>query len=295
MNDLLSLKKKNNRTMLKATPKRLFLVLGITYATALTIEPVTAHGVVASYVDKYRTQLSADTNNFKLRKKYIHALRDTQHYDEALSQLVLLRAQTPHDKSLDFEGAFIAFEKGDFTLANEFVDRFVANNPTNERGLSLSGRTKMKLRDFKGATKAFRKAIKQRPTTDLFLYQAEAYKALGDHRKAIKSLESGVSQLGNLPLFLNKIAYHHQQMGNYTKAIIAVDKIIDVLGTESRTEQYLVQKGDLLKLSGQSKAAAAVYRQAYTQLNTRNPQILNSASSQKLKKTLKSKMNAEKN
>lgn len=248
------------------------------------------HGIVESAVERYRAQLQGDVQNIKLRIKLIDALRETQHFDEALAELAVLRTQQPNNTKLDFDGAFIAFEEGNFTDANEYIDRFLKNHPNDFKGLSISGRAKLQSGDYQGAIKALGMAIAKNPKPDLYIYQADAYVASGNLNGAVKALESGVKDLGSLPLFLSKIADYQQQLGEYNKAINAIQRIIKALGPDARHEHYLVQIGDLQKQSGQLTQAHQTYQTAYEQLNSRSASVLALSSSKELSHKLQTSL-----
>ena len=290
-----SRKNTNWRSSTARKLQRKFFFAGLICFSVFSIEPLSAHDVVSSYIEKYRTQLAADTNNYELRKKYIRALRVTQHFDEALAQVSLLRSQTPNDTSLDYEGAFINFEKGDISEANILVDRFLVNHSDHQHALSIGSRAKLELQDFQGAIKTLRKAISLNPKPDLYIYLADAYIGLDNYKGATKALESGVSQLGHLPLFIGRIVSYHQQLGNYDKAIKSVDQLISVLGPASRTEHYLVQKADILLASGKPDAANEIYQQAHKQLASRSKQVRSMDSSKKLISKISTQLSVVKN
>lgn len=263
---------------------KLCLLFGL-FSLALTNKFVLGHGIVESAVERYRAELSSDIQNIELRQKLIHALQETQHYDEALAEIEVLRGQAPN-KALDFESAFTNFEKGDFQQADVFINAYLKNQPNSERGLTLSGRAKLKTSDYQTAISDLTRAISINPKTDLYLYRSKAYTALGDKKGAIRSLQDGVDTMGNLTVFMTQIVTLQQQLRLYPQAIKTIDKIINTLGPEARTEHFVAQKADLLKQVGQVKAANELYQQAYTQLNTRSVRIQNLASSKKLKRKL---------
>lgn len=289
--------KNDNRWRLSSkiiTNSKIVLAGTLLYST-LSFTNVLAHGSEASYLEKYRSQLSADSNDHQARKKYIHALQTSQHYDEALSHLTILRSQTPNDETLDFDEAFINLEKGDLQQANLYIDRFLTNQPKNQRALSISGRVKLNLGNYSSAINVLERTVKLYPKPDLYLYLADAYTKQGDHSGAVRSLEKGNKQLGNLPLFLNKMVKSYEKQGKNTQALKTIDRLIDTLGKNSRTEHLLVQKADLLTKLGQHDTAKPLYHKAYSQLKSRSAKIQSIAKSKQLNKKLEEKINHYKN
>lgn len=276
---------------LRLRPLCLLLALSVSFFPLMMITTtVSAHGIVSSDIDKFRVVLSLNPEDFDTRKSLIHALRDTRQYGEALAELAFLRTQTPDDISLDFEGAFVAFEQQDFVLANRFIDAFLRNAVTDERGHTLSGHIKMELGDFKGAAKAFGQALQQRQITDTYLYQAQAYDAMGDRKAAIQSLQSGIANVGPLPLFYIRIVDYQRSLGDYRQAIQTLEQLIARLGEDARSEQYVAQKGDLLMQAGQPQQAYIAYKKAQTQLMSRSARIRSLASSKALDNQINSKL-----
>lgn len=257
-------------------------IIALVCTSIFLIPKANSHDLVSSDIERYREKLINTPDDFSLRKKYIEALRTAQHYDDALSELSVLRSQIPDDPQLNYEASFIYFEQGKYEQSSGYADKFINAQPQHRHGLSISARAKLKTGHYKEAIEVLDLAIEQYPSPDFFLYQANAYYSLGEINDAINTLEKGVSQLGKLPLLMTKITQYYTEQKRYKEAIESLQRLISSLSPDARVEHYLTQKADILSAWGYPAKARALYQRSFELINSRNKTIRSTKRSKQL-------------
>ena len=238
--------------------KKLTLVIGI----CIVLLPSLAHAheglheQIAAITAKIRRD--PKSASLYLQRGELHRL----HRDWARAAADYDRAERfqPSLTSVDLARGKLFFDSGKLQRAKVTLDRFLSRQPGNYEGLITRARVLAKLRFRSEAVADFNHALAHAADPDLYIERARVL-AADEQRisEALSGLDEGIAKLG--PLVTLQLAAIDLELRrkNYDSALGRLDQIT---AQAERKEEWLVRRGEILKLAGRDEDASAAFNAA---------------------------------
>jgi len=156
-------------------------------------------------------------------------------------------------------------EAGRAARAIASLSRFLLLHPDHEQALLLRARARAQLRRHAEAEADFAALLARAadPIPDLFLESAANLASSGQHEQALAVVEAGLGRLGALVVLEHAALELELALGRWPAALARIDRL---LAAAARKESLLARKAEILELTGDAAAAAAVRSAALAQL-----------------------------
>ncbi len=250
-------------------PRRLPMRVGpgvvrLTAALCLMMcAPLLAHGEPYEQIERISREIERDPNDAELYLARGGLHRITGHLEAALADYDRVTALDPDHPAIDFYRGQLLLEAGEYQKTRDILDRFLAEQPTNVKGLMVRARSLRQLGQPLLAARDYSSAMTQMAqlTPVLYLERADALAAAGKEHldAAIDSLDEGIARLGLLMLLQSRAIDLEIQAQRYSAAL---SRIAQILSGEPRKERWLARRGEVLEQAGWEAAARASYAEA---------------------------------
>lgn len=189
-------------------------------------------GKFAEAATKLKQVLDYQQENKTARAVLIEVLLQLQQWDEAETQLNILRSRFPRDTQITFLAAGFAFRRGQFQKASDLAAEVLKAGDRRPEVFRLQASSRYMLQDFDGFEAILNGAIRENAS------DAEAYYHLGRHRLERKKYSEAIQLLDKTIEFQpeNFRAYYFQGLAlqgsgeledskkKYRKAIEIIDR-----------------------------------------------------------------------
>jgi predicted Zn-dependent protease len=250
------------------------------------------HGDTHAKLEHLSRVISNETQSAELflQRGQIHA----QHgdWDEAISDYERAERLEPDIEHVDLLLGKALRQSQRFEDAVNRLDRYIIKHPDSAGAFLARARTHADARHVDPASRDFARVAELAPNPDAYVEWANLLIGTNRAEEAIQRLEEGCNALGPLITLQVKIIDIEIAREKYDRALERIDAI---LANAPRKESWLARKGDLLARAGQPTAAADAYAHALVALRRLPSRHRLSTSMQTLEKSLKQKLDHEKN
>ena len=210
-------------------------------------------------IDEITERINAEPDNAELYWLRGDVNRIYQHWDRALADFEAARRIDPELYKTDLGIGRSYYDQARYREAITHLNRFLAREPGNIRGLLVRARAWHQLGQYQRAAGDYTVAIEQfqppqKPTPVFYLERARALEAAGGRYidDAVQGLEEGLRVLGPI-ITLELYAVELQtKRGRYDAALQRMDRVIK---RSARKEEYLVRRSEVLMQAGRSDEA----------------------------------------
>ena len=238
--------------------KKLTLVIGI--CIVLLPSLAHAHEGLHEQIAAITAKIRRDPKNASLylQRGELHRL----HRDWARAAADYDRAEQfqPSLESVDLARGKLLFDSGKLQRAKRTLDRFLSRQPGSYEGLITRARVLAKLRFRSEAVADFTEALAQAADPELYIERSRVL-AADEQRisEALSGLDEGIAKLG--PLVTLQLAAIDLELRrkNFDNALGRLDQIA---AQSERKEEWLVRRGEILKLAGRDEDARAAFNAA---------------------------------
>jgi len=225
--------------------------------------PLFAHDEPHKEIERLSREIEWYTTDAELYLARGGLHRMEGHWEAALADFERAAQLDPFDKTIDFQRGRLFFEAGEYRLARETLDSFLAEHPTHVQALMTRARSLRQLEQPLLAASDYSLALAETadPGPVLFLERADALAAAGNEYlgAAIEGLDEGIDQLGPVVLLQSKAVDLEIRAQRYGSALRRIDQI---LSTMPRKERWLARRGEVLEQAGLIDEACASYAEA---------------------------------
>lgn len=220
---------------------------------------VLSHAGFDDEIDELTKRIDADPGNAELYWLRGDVNRIYEHWGRALADFKQARRLDPYLFKTDLGIGRTYYDQAHYQEAITHLDRFLAQEPGNIRGLLIRARARHQLGQYWQSAGDYTVAIEQfhpprKPTPVFYLERTRALEAAGAGGldEAVQGLEEGLQRLGpiiTLELYLVEL---QTKRGRHDAALQHMDRIID---RSVRKETYLVQRSEILMQAGRTYEA----------------------------------------
>ena len=150
--------------------------------------------------------------------------------------------------------------------ARKAVDSFLAEQPSNVRGLVTRAQVQRMLGEHLAAGSDYTRALSlirepKKPRPEYYINRARALVAAGDEHvdTAIRGLEEGIRRLG--PIITLELCALDIEVGQ-KRYDAALERLEDITSRAARPGRWLARRGEVLEAAGRNAEARDAYRRA---------------------------------
>lgn len=252
------------------------LIVSLILATAIRPLPVQAHAGISEELNEVTGQIQADPEAPELYLLRGELHRRNGHWAEAIADFNKVQQLDPGNVDADLGMGRTYRDQGLYDKSIKHLDRTLARQPDNVRGLitrakvfGVLGEPLAAAADYSRAIQAFQEPNK--PLPEYYLEQARALEAagVGYIAAALQTLDAGISRLGNIRLLEDAAIGLERKRRNYAAALLRLDRIID---RSVRKEALLLKRGEILVEAGRPAEAKADFTAAREAIDMLPPQ-----------------------
>ena len=227
---------------------------------------VLSHAGFDDEIDEITARIDADPGNAELYWLRGDVNRIYEHWERALGDFEEARRLDPHFYKTDLGIGRTHYDQAHYRKAITHLNRFLAHDPGNIRGLQTRARARHQLGEYQQAAADYTLAIEQfqpprKPTPEFYLERARALEAAGEGSvdNAVQGLEDGLQVLGPIITLELYVVELQTKRGHYDAALQRMDRIIK---RSARKDVYLVQRSEILMQAGRTEEAREDLRSA---------------------------------
>jgi predicted Zn-dependent protease len=222
--------------------------------------PVLAHIGISEEIEEVTGQLQDDPDAPELYLLRGDLQRLHGHWSEAIADFRTARQLDPGDNvAADLGMGRTYLDQGLYKKALKHLDRALAGQPDNIRGLDARARTFTLLGKPLAAAADYQRAIDsflspKKPLPGYYFERARAFEAAGVEyfSAALQTLDAGISMLGDLRVLEDYSIELERKRGNYDAALQRLDRVIN---RSARKEALLMKRGEILIEAGRTLEA----------------------------------------
>jgi tetratricopeptide (TPR) repeat protein len=222
--------------------------------------PVLAHIGISEEIEEVTGQIDDDSDaaELYLRRGDLHRLHG--HWSEAITDFRTARQLDPGIAApADLGMGRTYLDQGRYKESLKHLDRALAKQPNNVRGLDARARTFTQLGKSLAAAADYQRAIDsfhapKKPLPGYYFERARALEAAGVEYfgTALHTLDAGISMLGDLRVLEDYAIELERKRGNYDAALQRLDRVII---RSARKETLLIKRGEILLQAGRTLEA----------------------------------------
>jgi predicted Zn-dependent protease len=191
----------------------------------------------------------------------------------------------PKLEVVDFFRARLLLEAGEPAKAQPFIERYLANVPTEAEGWFLRGDVLGALGKHDDGAMDYAEGIRRapHPRPEHFLRRARFLAAApgSDPARVLAALDEGIAKLGPVISLLESAISLELERKNYDAALVRIATAMD---HSPRRETWLVRQADVLLKSGRTTEAVAAYRAALAAIEDLPPRYRETVPVEKLER-----------
>ena len=191
----------------------------------------------------------------------------------------------PQLEVVNFFRARLLLESGEPAKARPFIERYLAQVPTEAEGWFLHGDVLGALGQHDAGALAYEQGIRRapRPRPEHFLRRAKFLAAAPDPDPArvLAALDEGIAQLGPVISLVEYAITLELDRKNYDAALARITTAMD---HSPRRETWLVRQGDVLLKAGRTNEAVTSYRAALAAIEDLPPRYRDTVPIEKLER-----------
>ncbi len=266
------------------------VLLGFLLAV-LPAQRLSAHGDIHFQIEQINPKIKKSPSAelyvkrgdlYRLDEDYAAALEDFQRAEKLnpkLDTIYLGRGRT-------------LFESGRHKDALPALDHLLGMKPDHPDGRILRARAHAALGENTSALRDYDHVVGTvpSPSPDCFLERSVTLTKLNRQQDAVRSLDEGISRLGNLPSLQLAALEIEIELKQYDAALARIDVAMTPL---QRKEQWLTRRGEILKTAGRNEESKAAYAAALAAIQTLPPTPRNSKPTRELESRLQTLLEAQ--
>ena len=227
------------------------------------VAQLAGHEDIEKQIRSITERLQSDPKNATLYLKRAELHRQHEAWKQALSDFEIAEKVDPSLPGVTLGRARVAFDRGQDEASLELVDKLLKQDPGHVPALLLRARCFASLNrpaEAKSAYDAFL-AKCETPLPEHYVERAEAVAAAGKASlpEAIRSLDEGIRQLGDLASLHTRALEFEQKSGDQPAALVRVRRFLEV---NPNHVPWLVYKGEIQAELGRRDEARAACREA---------------------------------
>jgi predicted Zn-dependent protease len=237
---------------------------------------VQAHTGISEDIEEVsgRIQDDPEAPELYLLRGELHRING--HWSEAIADFRKVQQIDPGNAAADLGMGRTYLDQGLYSKAINHLDRTLAKQPGNVRGLvtrakalRLLGEPLAAAEDYKRAIDSFQEP--QKPIPGYYFERARAFEAAGlDYiGAALQTLDAGISRLGNIWILEDYATDLERKRHNYHAALLRLDRMID---RSARKEALLMRRGAILMEADRPAEAEANFAAARDAIDALPPQ-----------------------
>lgn len=268
--------------MINGYHEKFRLVIGAV-AFFATVAHLAGHEDIEKQIRSITDRLQSDPDKAALYLKRAELHRQHEDWKQALSDFENAEKVDPSLPEVTLGRARVAFDRGHGEASLELVDQLLKQDPSHVSALLLRARCFASLKrpaDAKPAYDAFLGRCKT-PLPEHYLERAQAVAAAGEPSlpEAVRGLDEGIRQLGDLASLHTRALEFERQSGDRQAALVRVRRFLEVNPGHVR---WLFLKGEILAELGRRDEARAACREARLAIRKLPTQRKRSAAMEKI-------------
>jgi tetratricopeptide (TPR) repeat protein len=272
------------------------LVGSVILASAIPYSPVQAHIGVSADIEEVsgRIQDDPEAPELYLLRGDLHRING--HWSEAIADFRKVQQIDRGNASADLGMGKTYLDQGLYNKAIKHLDRALAKQPDNVRGLvtraralRLVGQPLAAAEDYKRAINSFREP--QEPIPEYYFECARAFEAAGfDYiGAALQTLDAGISRLGNIWILEDYAIELERKRHSYDIALRRLGRMID---RAARKEALLMRRGEILMEADRPAEAEENFAAAREAIDALPPQRRRTRAMKQLQTEIDSQMHS---
>ena len=263
---------------------RSLVLLGVTGCLAVTTPVARAHGDDQLLIDALTEELAkAPEADLFIRRGEL--FRHHQEWAKAGADFESAARLDPKLQVIDFFRARLLLESGEPARARPFIDRYVANVPTEAEGWFLRGDVLGALGRHEEGAHEYAEGIGRAPHVrpEHYLRRAKFLAAAPgiDPARVLAAVDEGIAKLGPVIALLEYAITLELERKDYDGALA---RIASAMAHSPRRETWLVRQGDVYLKSGRIQDAVASYRAALAAIDELPPRFRETVPVEKLER-----------
>lgn len=221
--------------------------------------PAFSHAGFHDEIEELTARINADPGNAESYWLRGNVNRVYEHWDQALADFREAGRLDPELHKVHLGIGRTYYDQALYREATTQLNRFLAHEPGNIRGLLTRARARHQLGQYRQAADDYTAAIAQfqplrKPTPEFYLERARAQEAAGARGldEAVQGLEEGLQRLGPIITLEMYLVELQARRGQHEAALQRMDRIID---RSARKDGYLVQRSEILRQAGRTDEA----------------------------------------
>ena len=226
------------------------LICSLVAAFSTLTLPIQAHTGISEEIEEITRQIQVEpeATDLYLLRGDLHRING--HWPEAIADFHKVQQLDPGNAAADLGLGRTYLDQGLYRKAIKHLDRTLAKQADNVRGLvtrakayRLLGKPLAAAADYHRAINAFQ--APKNPIPDYYFERARAFEAAGINYldAAIETLDAGISRLGELWILEDYAVELERKRSNTAVALQRLDRLISRTG---RKEALLVRRGEIL-------------------------------------------------
>lgn len=251
--------------------------------------PALAHGPGHEKIVDITALLAENGESPELYAERARILQANQHWQDAMADFNKAAELDPDNVEYDLDRAYLSYDAGEYQLGLDFIDLYLLRHEITAEALLVKARSYRALKQYQQATQLYQAAlsdistINSETSPEWYLEFADTLTKTGDKQQALKVLQQGIKQIGEISVFQVKAAELEVDLGLYNAALKRIDQL---LAMSQRKDIWLSRRADILSRAGQHKEAQQTYEQAYAALQSLPERLQNLPVSKELENTL---------
>ena len=272
------------------------LVGSLVLAAALLPFAVRAHMGISADIEKVSVRIQDDPQAPELYLLRGDLHRINGHWSEAIADFSKVQRLDAGNAAADLGMGRTYFDQGQYNKAIKHLDRTLAKQPDNVRGLvtrakalRLLGQPLAAAEDYQRAIDAFHEP--QKPIPEYYFERARAFEAAGiDYiGAALQTLDAGLSRLGHIWILEDYAIELERKRQSYDVALQRLGRMID---RSARKEALLMRRGDILMEADRPAEAEASLAAARDAIDALPPQRRRTRTMEQLRTDIDSRMHS---
>ncbi len=230
---------------------------------------LSAHGDIHVQIERINPKIQKSPSA-ELYVKRGDLYRLDENYTAALADFNRAEKLNPKLETIYLGRGRTLFEAGRYQEALPALNQLMEMKPDHPDGRILRARVSFSLGDSASALRDYDHVVATvpSPSPDCFLERSATLIKLSRPQDAIRSLDEGISRLGNLPALQLAALEIEIDLKQYDSALVRIDQAMVPL---QRREQWLTRRGEVLQTAGRSEEAKAAYTVALSAIQTLPP------------------------
>jgi len=256
--------------------------------------PVQAHIGISEDIEEVNERIKDDPEALELYLLRGDLYRINGHWSESIADFHKVQQFDPGNAAADRGIGRAYLEQGLYRKAIKHLNRALAKEPNNVRGLVTRAKTYRLLGEPLSAAADYERAINsfqdpQKPIPEYYFERARSFEAAGiDYiGAALQTLDGGISRLGNLWILQDYAIELERKRHNYDVALQRLDRMID---RSVRKEALLMRRGEILMEADRTAEAEANFAAARDAIDALPPQRRQTRSMKQLHTDIDSRM-----